>query len=103
MDTNLVVKTITRRKPLVDSDINKFDEEEVEYYIYDGFDMLTRNQSLILLNKAKQLKIEKGDIEYLTEQIQESNEIEEENNISEINEDNNSGGLFAMLNMFFFI
>lgn len=90
MDNTFVNKIIKRRKPLKDSDINNFDKEEVEYYIYDGFDMLTVHQRLILVKKAKELKVDEDDIDYLIEQIEECNEdeldeqeyIQEENNSS---------------------
>ena len=78
MDTSLVERMIKRKKPLIDEDIETLDTEEIEYYIYDGFDSLTPNQRELLLNKAKISKINISDIEYLIEQIEELNESEKE-------------------------
>ena len=78
MDTSLVERMIKRKKPLIDKDIETLDTEEIEYYIYDGFDSLTSNQRELLLNKAKISKINISDIEYLIEQIEELKESEKE-------------------------
>lgn len=78
MDTSLVERMIKRKKPLIDEDIETLDTEEIEYYIYDGFDSLTPNQRELLLNKAKISKINISDIEYLIEQIEELKETENE-------------------------
>ena len=78
MDTSLVERMIKRKKPLIDEDIETLDTEEIEYYIYDGFDSLTPNQRALLLNKAKISKINISDIEYLIEQIEELKESEKE-------------------------
>ena len=78
MDTSLVERMIKRKKPLIDEDIETLDTEEIEYYIYDGFDSLTSNQRELLLNKAKISKINISDIEYLIEQIEELKESEKE-------------------------
>lgn len=78
MDTSLVERMIKRKKPLIDEDIETLDTEEIEYYIYDGFDSLTPNQRELLLNKAKISKINISDIEYLIEQIEELKESEKE-------------------------
>lgn len=78
MDTSLVERMIKRKKPLMDEDIETLDTEEIEYYIYDGFDSLTSNQRELLLNKAKISKINISDIEYLIEQIEELKESEKE-------------------------
>lgn len=78
MDTSLVERMIKRKKPLIDEDIETLDTEEIEYYIYDGFDSLTPNQRELLLNKAKISKINISDIEYLIEQIEELKELEKE-------------------------
>lgn len=78
MDTSLVERMIKRKKPLIDEDIETLDTEEIEYYIYDGFDSLTPNQRELLLNKAKISKINISDIEYLIEQIEELKESEQE-------------------------
>lgn len=78
MDTSLVERMIKRKKPLIDEDIETLDTEEIEYYIYDGFDSLTPNQRELLLNKAKLSKINISDIEYLIEQIEELKESEKE-------------------------
>lgn len=86
MDTSLVERMIKRKKPLIDEDIETLDTEEIEYYIYDGFDSLTPNQRALLLNKAKISKINISDIEYLIEQIEELKELEKEQ--EEYNETN---------------
>lgn len=86
MDTSLVERMIKRKKPLIDEDIETLDTEEIEYYIYDGFDSLTPNQRELLLNKAKISKINISDIEYLIEQIEELKELEKEQ--EEYNETN---------------
>ena len=86
MDTLLVERMMKRKKPLKDEDINYLDSEEIEYYIYDGFDSLTPNQRELLLNKAKISKINISDIEYLIEQIEEQKEFEKEQ--EEYNETN---------------
>lgn len=78
MDTSLVERMMKRKKPLKDEDINYLDSEEIEYYIYDGFDSLTPNQRELLLSKAKISKISISDIEYLIEQIEEKKEFEKE-------------------------
>lgn len=78
MDTSLVERMIKRKKPLIDEDIETLDTEEIEYYIYDGFDSLTPNQRELLLKKAKISKINIRDIEYLIEQIEELKESEKE-------------------------
>lgn len=78
MDTSLVERMIKRKKPLIDEDIETLDTEEIEYYIYDGFDSLTPNQRELLLNKAKISKINISDIEYLIEQIEALKESEKE-------------------------
>lgn len=78
MDTSLVERMIKRKKPLIDEDIETLDTEEIEYYIYDGFDSLTPNQRELLLTKAKISKINISDIEYLIEQIEELKESEKE-------------------------
>lgn len=78
IDTSLVEKMMKRKKPLKDEDINYLDSEEIEYYIYDGFDSLTPNQRELLLSKAKTSKINISDIEYLIEQIEEKKEFEKE-------------------------
>lgn len=78
MDTSLVERMIKRKKPLIDEDIETLDTEEIEYYIYDGFDSLTPNQRELLLSKAKISKINISDIEYLIEQIEELKESEKE-------------------------
>lgn len=86
MDTSLVERMIKKKKPLIDEDIETLDTEEIEYYIYDGFDSLTPNQRELLLNKAKISKINISDIEYLIEQIEELKELEKEQ--EEYNETN---------------
>ena len=83
MDTSLVERMIKRKKPLIDEDIETLDTEEIEYYIYDGFDSLTPNQRELLLNKAKISKINISDIEYLIEQIEELKESEKEEEYNE--------------------
>lgn len=83
MDTSLVERMIKRKKPLIDEDIETLDTEEIEYYIYDGFDSLTSNQRELLLNKAKISKINISDIEYLIEQIEELKESEKEEEYNE--------------------
>ena len=83
MDTSLVERMIKRKKPLIDEDIETLDTEEIEYYIYDGFDSLTPNQRALLLNKAKISKINISDIEYLIEQIEELKESEKEEEYNE--------------------
>lgn len=83
MDTSLVERMIKRKKPLIDEDIETLDTEEIEYYIYDGFDSLTPNQRELLLTKAKISKINISDIEYLIEQIEELKETEKEEEYNE--------------------
>lgn len=83
MDTSLVERMIKRKKPLIDEDIETLDTEEIEYYIYDGFDSLTPNQRELLLNKAKISKINISDIEYLIGQIEELKETEKEEEYNE--------------------
>ena len=83
MDTSLVERMIKRKKPLIDEDIETLDTEEIEYYIYDGFDSLTPNQRELLLNKAKISKINISDIEYLIEQIEGLKESEKEEEYNE--------------------
>lgn len=99
MDSTFTNKMIKRRKPLKDYDINKFDKEEVEYYIYDGFDMLTKVQRLILINKAKELNVDEDDIDYLIEQIDECNEdeLDEQEYIKEQNDSSILSNIFNAL------
>lgn len=71
IDITFVNKIIKRFNKIEDIDINDFDEQEIEYYIYEGLKKLSLKQQILLLEKAKRMNFDKDDIEYLTESINE--------------------------------
>lgn len=85
IDTTFVNKIIKRFNKIEDIDINDFDEQEIEYYIYEGLKKLSLKQQILLLEKAKRMNFDKDDIEYLTESI---NEYKKDKKIQKIENTN---------------
>ena len=85
IDTSFVNKIIKRFNKIKDIDINDFDEQEIEYYIYEGLKKLSLKQQILLLEKAKRMNFDKDDIEYLTESI---NEYKKDKKIQKIENTN---------------
>lgn len=85
IDITFVNKIIKRFNKIEDIDINDFDEQEIEYYIYEGLKKLSLKQQILLLEKAKRMNFDKDDIEYLTESI---NEYKKDKKIQKIENTN---------------
>ena len=85
IDTTFINKIIKRYNKIEDNDINNFDEQEIEYYIYEGLKKLSLKQQILLLEKAKRMNFDKDDIEYLTESI---NEYKKDKKIQKIENTN---------------
>lgn len=85
IDTTFVNKIIKRFNKIEDIDINDFDEQEIEYYIYEGLEKLSLKQQILLLEKAKRMNFDKDDIDYLIESI---NEYKKDKKIQKIENTN---------------